>query len=123
MFSDFDTSVMDCVNASPSVPFCLKACGGFSLHHCLTLIKELEIRPLLSACDFSTLYNQFSSFAQPSLRSYHITNCHLMKVVALYFLFPTCSLENTAKIKGIGEVKMTEIIILCLKEAKLTFRD
>lgn len=34
-------------------------CMGFSLRHCILFIKELEVRPLLSAPDFSTLYNCF----------------------------------------------------------------
>lgn len=123
MVNESDASVIDYVNAFPSIAFCLEARGGFSMCHRLTLIKEFEIRPLLFAFDFCTLYNQFSSFAQHSLWPYHITNCHLMKVVASYFLFPTYSLENSAKIKGIDEVKMTKIIILCLKESKLTCRD
>lgn len=121
--SEFNVSIIDCVNTSPSIPFCLEVCGRSSLCHYLTLIKELEITPLLSAFHVSTLYNKLSSFAQHSLWSHHTINCHLTKVVALYFspyLFPRELSRNKRNRPG---VKMTKIISLCLKEAMLTFRD
>ena len=77
-------------------------CVEVSLCQCLTLIKELKIRPLLFAFDCFILYSQFSFFAQCSLWSHHVINSYIMKAVAFYFFSPTYFLENSGEIKGIG---------------------